>query len=151
MNGVDPGGVRTWSRASTIRSVIAATVDEERLEYLASWPPDVFALVDRVLDASESYRFVVSPPPGIEVASSVGVAAAAARQWWERIDGQPGAWPESVAGPWSVVRNALDVEIEALSTGDAWPVTQALLSLYAIADEACAGLGSSAAVAAGPG
>ena len=37
-----------------------------------TWPPDVFALVDRVLDASEAYRFVVSPPPGIELAGTGG-------------------------------------------------------------------------------
>ncbi len=151
MSGAGREGVPRWAGPPTIRSVSAAMVDQERFEELPSWPPDVFALVDRVLDASESYRFVVSPPRGVEIAPSVGVAAAAARQWWELLDGQPGALPEPIAGPWGIVRDAFDVEIESLSAGEAWPVTQALLSLYAIADEACAGLGSSAAVAAGPG
>jgi hypothetical protein len=138
-------------RASTIRSVLAAMTDGVLFEQVPTWPPDVFALVDRVLDATETYRFVVSPPPGVELEPSVEVAGSMAKQWWEVLDGPARALPEAIAGPWRIVRDALDIEVEALAAGDAWPVIQALLLLYAIADESCAGLGSSAAVAAGPG
>ena len=95
-SGDTSGVVRRSSGSSTMRSLLAGIVDEERFEQLLLWPPDVFALVDLVLDASESYRFVVSPPPDVEVNGVAGVASTAAKQWWEWLDGQSGELPKSI-------------------------------------------------------
>jgi len=151
MSRTGANAIRRSAGPSTMRSLMASIVDTEHLEQLLSWPPDVFALVDQVLDASESYRFVVSPPEGAEASGVVGFASTAAKQWWEWLDGLRDELPQLIVDSWRIVCDALGVEIAALSTGEVWPVTQALLSLYAIADEACAGLGSSSTVAPGPG
>lgn len=121
------------------------------LDDLLTWPPDVFALVDRALEASEAYRFVVSPPPGREFTGLGGCAATAASEWWEWLDATRSQPPESVTRWWKVVRDAAEIGIDALARGDEWPVIEALLTLHAIADEACAGLGTASAVRPGAG
>jgi hypothetical protein len=135
----------------TIASVWAAIVEPERLEDVLTWPPDVFALVDRALDASEAYRFVVSPPPGRELTPIADTARAVATQWWEWLDGTRAGPPEAVVGWWKLVREASTVTIDALSVGAEWHVTDALLALHSAADEACAGLGVATAARPGPG
>jgi hypothetical protein len=118
-----------------------------------AWPPDVFALVDRVLEASEAYRFVVSPPPGVDVAAtgSGATTSAVAVEWWEWLDGRWGLPPADVVAWWGTVNGALGVGIDVLSAGKEWQVTDALLALHAVADEACAGLGDATAAPPGPG
>lgn len=135
----------------TIASLWAAIVEPDRLEDLLTWPPDVFALVDRVLDASEAYRFVVSPPQMLELTPIADTAREVATLWWEWLDGTRAGPPELLVSWWKLVRDAETATIDALSVGDEWPVTNALLALHATADEACAGLGVATAVAPGPG
>ena len=144
------GGVR--ARATTIGSLWDALIDAECLDDVLQWPPDLFALVDRVLEASEAYRFVVSPPDGVERKAIAGTAArGVATSWWQWLDGTGGEVPEPVGCCWAVLRAATDVGIDELSAGREWHVIEALLELHAIADEACAGLGAATAVAPGPG
>ena len=149
---------RTFARGGrtgglTIASLWAGLVELDEIDEALVWPPDVFALVHRILDASEAYRFVVSPPAGVDLrgTDARGFPAAVAIEWWEWLDGIRSEAPESLTGWWKVVRDAVDVGIAALSAGEEWSVTEGLLALHAIADEACAGLGSALAVTPGPG
>jgi hypothetical protein len=142
---------RVLRRRVTLSSLWSSFADVDHLTDALIWPPDLFALVNRALEASEAYRLVVSPPADIGFAG-VGVhARAAAREWWASLDEGLGSCPESVTSWWNIVSEAADVGIEDLAEGDEWPITVALLELHAIADEACAGLGSAMAVEPGPG
>lgn len=126
-------------------------LDLDDLDGVLAWPPDLFALVERPLEASEAYRFVVSPPLGVTVTGPGVPAATAAEEWLAWLDGHRSSPPAAVTETWKVVRDAVDVCVEDLSTGREWHVIEALITLHAIADEACAGLGSATAVAPGPG
>src|SRR5262245_50101264 len=146
------GASRQLPSAPTLRSLWAGLVDMDDVDRVLSWPPDVFALVDRVLDASEGYRFVTSPPQGLtSPVRGVSTASRVAKEWWAALDRGQDTAPDVLIELWSSVRNSLDVPIEALSRGDRWNLLQDLITLYAVADEACAGLGSAAAVEPGPG
>src|SRR5262249_60472186 len=50
-------------------------------------------------------------------------------------------FPGLVAEEWAVVCDRSATSLDELATGRAWRVCQALISLHAIADEACAGTG----------
>ena len=134
----------------TIGSLWLSLVDLDGIATVIEWPPDVFALVDEVLDASEAYRFVVSPQPGSNLAG-IRHPDVAAAEWWEWLEGTRDAPPEPLSQCWKTVLASLDLPVDALSDGAEWPVTEALLSLHAVADEACAGLGSPTAARPGPG
>jgi len=144
---------RGSARAGTLSSLWAPLADLRGDDEILAWPPDVFALCDRALEASEAYRFVVSPPTGAELTGAGGGAAAArlAAEWWQWLDGTRCAPPESIRRWWKVVRCADGTEIEELASGGEWDVIEALLGLHAVADEACAGLGSATGAAPGPG
>jgi hypothetical protein len=120
---------------------------------ILAWPPDVFALCDRALEASEAYRFVVSPPPGVQLSEAGGGAEAVrlAAHWWEWLDGTGTAAPEPILAWWKTVRNAGRLGIEQVASGGEWEVIEALLALHTVADEACAGLGSATGAPPGPG
>lgn len=135
----------------TLASLWSSFADVGRLDDALAWPPDLFALVNRALEASDAYRLVVSPPADIGF-DGVGVhAREAAREWWQSLDAGLGSYPESVTSWWTIVCQAMSVGLDELSEGGEWPITLALLELHAIADEACAGLGSAMAVPPGPG
>lgn len=108
---------------------------------LVSWPPDVFALTNLVLDHTEGYRFVVAPPAGRtwpslpEWDAQVRDAAAA----WREADGQP---PPLVARLWGTLTRNREVHLAQIRSGEAWDVAAALLTVHAIADEACANVAS---------
>lgn len=120
------------------------------LEPLLDWPPDVFAVTNRILEASEAYRFVVSPPPGVDFGGGETASDLAVR-WWEWLDGDRPAVPPAIEDAWKLIVDASEVTIDELSEGRPWPVCRALLTMHAVADEACAGLGTATAVAAGVG
>ena len=127
--------------ASTWQAVAGSPIGDELLE----WPPDVFALTDVILERAEAYRFVLSPPdgvlwpPGGDATWSHAVGRAA-RQWSAWAEDQQGAVPELVAQNWRVIRERAGIPLEQLADGRDWRVCEALLTLHAIADEACAGL-----------
>ncbi len=112
---------------------------------LLRWPADMFAFTDVLLDQSEAYRFAVSPPPGREW-PPLGPTAwqeaveTAARQWSDwAIEGASNP-PDLVGREWDVIRSSLDTPLDEIASGRAWRLCEALLTLHAVADEACAGL-----------
>jgi hypothetical protein len=104
---------------------------------LLMWPPDVFCLCNLVLDHTECYRFVVAPPPGRSWPPTDewnDDVCAAAREW---AAGRP---PAFVRRHWDALANARSVPLAAIRAGDAWAACEALLTLHAVADQACAGM-----------
>ena len=100
-----------------------------------------FAVANLVLDQTEGYRFVVAPPAG--------------RRWppfkrWEAEVQEAGsAWNQSptlppplVRNSWETVTRSRDVPLADVRSGAAWELNAALLTLHAVADEACANVAS---------
>jgi len=112
---------------------------------LLEWPPDVFALTDVLLERADAFRFVLSPPPDAvwppdrfaDWGEAVGQAAHEWSCWAEDRDGPV---PGLVAEEWDVIGAACELSLVELADGGNWRVCDALLTLHAIADEACAGL-----------
>jgi hypothetical protein len=50
--------------ARTISSYFEAFGPRPERDELLSWPPDVFAVANLILDHTEGYRFVVAPSAG---------------------------------------------------------------------------------------
>jgi hypothetical protein len=142
----------TSIRDLSIGTLWGALVDPEGLESALAWPPDVLVLVDRVLEMSEAYRFLVSPPPGLDFVDEQAIANAGhvAREWLRWLDGD-GSQPTSLSGLWDLICQGQEVTLQKLSDGSRWDMIEALLVVHAIADEACAGLGTASAAAPGPG
>jgi hypothetical protein len=110
-------------------------------EQLVDWPPDVFALANLVLDHTEAYRFVVAPPPGA-VWPPFGdwneQTSTAADGWRHAADPVRGELPTLINRSWDVLTRGRDTPLARIRSGEAWELTAALLTLHAIADEACA-------------
>ncbi len=130
----EPTLASTWYAAS------GSSITDELLD----WPPDVFALANVILARSEVFRFAISPieewpPEGypdwgrMVVEGGLGWGA-----WVEHRRGSP---PELVAQEWAALEERSDLPLEDLAEGLDWRVCVALLTLHAMADEACAGLG----------
>jgi hypothetical protein len=127
--------------ASTWQALAGSPIGDELLE----WPPDVFALTDVILERAEAYRFVLSPPDGVPWPSGGDASwdeavGRAARRWSAWAEERDGAVPELVAENWGVFRAREGMPLEELAAGGDWRVCEALLTLHAIADEACAGM-----------
>ena len=134
--GEEPTPASTWG------AVAARPITDELLE----WPPDLFALTDVILERSEAYRFLLSPPAGVNwppgrLPRWSDAVEDTARQWSVWIEDQRGALPELLAEEWSIFLERAGVPLEHLAEGRDWRMCEALLTLHAIADEACAGLG----------
>jgi hypothetical protein len=113
---------------------------------LLEWAPDLFAFTDVVIDRSEAYRFVVSPPEGTiwpppDMPDWYPAVADASAGWRAWAEGDGTELPGLVAEEWAVVCERSATSLEELATGRAWRICQALITLHAIADEACAGTG----------
>ena len=113
---------------------------------LLDWPPDLFALTSLLLQRSGAFRFALSPPPGRQwpPGSRSGWSAtveAAGRAWSGVVDASGEPVPPLLVSLMEVVVAAATTPLEDLSTGADWDLCAALLTLHAIADEACAGLG----------
>ncbi|RPI20593.1 MAG: hypothetical protein EHM57_07760, partial [Actinobacteria bacterium] len=127
--------------ASYFRSFAADTSWDE----LCRWPPDVFALANVVLDQTEAYRFAVAPPAGRRWPPWSGWnehVAAAANEWRETARVPEQEPPACVHRHWDVVVRHLDTPLRSIRLGRAMDVADALLTLHAMADEACRGLTS---------
>ena len=112
---------------------------------LVRWPPDMFAFTEVILDRAEAYRFAVSPPTGRRwpPASTPPwreAVTAAARTWSDVAEESRGDPPDLVLEQCRVVCDALDTPIDELASGQAWRICEALLTLHAVSDEACAGV-----------
>jgi hypothetical protein len=118
------------------------TIGDELLE----WPPDVFALTDMILTRSEAHRFALSPPAGLswppdDISDWAGAVADAGRRWSAWVEDKDGAIPDLIATEWDVLRESAHLPLEHLTDASDWRACVALLTLHAIADEACAGAG----------
>src|SRR5262249_39326623 len=128
--------------ASAWLAMAGSPISDDVLE----WPPDLFALTDVILKRSEAYRFVLSPVAGVEwpprrFPSWSDAVEETARQWSVWGEDRLGPVPDLLAQEWSAVRERAGMPLERLAEGDDWRMCEALLTLHAIADEACAGLG----------
>jgi hypothetical protein len=130
------------------------------------WPPDVAAVTAPILMRSGAYRVVVSPPRGATWPPSHGPFASGD---WSRTVQQTGAtwarWTQTPAGttPRPRLPALLATLIKRVQAGHAvavaelgtlaqWELTCDLISMLAMADEACAGIQvpGSGTAAAGP-
>jgi hypothetical protein len=138
---------RSGDGARTVSSYFAAFAPAPDWDELVWWPPDVFALANLVLDHTEGYRFVVAPPSGRRWPPLPDWSAevrAAAGGWREAAGGGSGVEvPSLVRSCWSTVSRRRDVPLAEVRSGDAWELTAALLTLHALADEACADVAAS--------
>ncbi|HET8921999.1 MAG TPA: hypothetical protein VFN26_03270 [Candidatus Acidoferrum sp.] len=128
--------------ASTWHALAGTTLIDELLE----WPADLFALTNVILKRTEVYRFVLSPPAGVEwppsrFSSWSDAVEDAAREWSAWIEDRKSPFPAVLAEEWSAFRQRVGLPLEHLAEGRDWRMCEALLTLHAIADEACAGLG----------
>ena len=112
-------------------------------EQLLDWPPDAFALLNVVLARADAFRFALSRHdwPPRRFADWGQEVEEAGRGWSAWAEERAGPLPELVAAKWSVVRALLEQPLEQLALGRDERGCEALLTLHAIADEACAGLG----------
>lgn len=114
---------------------------------LLEWPPDAFAFANLMLDHSEAYRFAVAPPSGgrwpptADWNAEVGEAAIG---WRDRTARGEGPIPAAVARAWDVLVDHLGVPLGEIRRGNYRQVWEALLTIHAIADEACRSLASAA-------
>jgi len=121
-------------------SIAGCPISDELLE----WPPDMFALTNVILKRSEAFRYALGPAAGWpparfgdwpQTVEQVG------RLWSGWVDNRHGTIPDVVLEEWSIFKERADVPLEDLATGSERRLCEALLTLHAIADEACAGLG----------
>jgi hypothetical protein len=132
-------GVSEPTPASTWYAATGAVITDRMLE----WPPDVFALTNVVLARAEAFRDALSfdewPPRRFtDWAQAVEEAR---RRWSAWAEDRAGALPDLVVDEWRVFRRGVEVPIEELALGREHRLCEALLTLHAVADEACAGLG----------
>ncbi|WKZ83256.1 MAG: hypothetical protein QY307_03180 [Acidimicrobiia bacterium] len=133
-------------RASpTIDSYVGAFTTSPAWDEICAWPPDVFAVTNLVLDHTEAYRLAVSPPAGSRWPPESGwhEMVRVAAEEWRRAVSEGGTVPEPVAREWEVVTRHRGLSLESLRRGGAERVAVALITLHAMADEACSGLSGS--------
>ena len=140
----------------TPASVWGAVAGTEIDDALLEWPPDLFALSDLVLQRSEAHRFALSPPSGESwppdrFGDWASAVADAGRRWSTWVEDHDEPIPELLAEEWEVFRAAAEMPLTCLSEAQDWRVCEAILSLHAIADEACAALGVSLTACEGYG
>lgn len=136
----------------TISQYFAAFGPTPSWDDLCSWPPDVFALANLVLDHTEAYRFAVAPPPGQRWPPVPGwneLVTAAAREWRHAVVASAPP-PLAVLDAWNVVCCRRDLPMERLRHGEDPTLCHALLTLHAVADETCSGLARAPALASLP-
>jgi hypothetical protein len=128
--------------ASLWQALTGTTIGHKVLD----WPPDLLAMTEVILQRSEAYRFAVSPPGGSTWPPAgfpdwPDAVTAAGRRWSAWAEDGNGTIPQLLAQEWRVLREAAGIPLSHLSEARNWRLCQALLTLHAIADEACAGLG----------
>src|SRR5262245_30177290 len=131
-------GVSEQTPASTWYAASGAMISDALLE----WPPDVFALTNVVLARAEAFRYALreSWPPR-RFTDWAKAVEEARRRWSTWAEDRTGPLPDLVSDEWRVLCDGAEVPIEELALGRQRRVCEALLTLHAIADEACAGLG----------
>ena len=127
--------------ASAWHAIAGAPITDELLE----WPPDLFALANTILAQTEAFRFCLSPvrewPPS-RYPDWAREVEEAGREWGTWVEDRRRAIPRPLAEEWSAFCERADAPLDdGLTEGRDWRMCEALLTLHAIADEACAGLG----------
>ncbi len=138
--------------ASLWQAIAGGPIDDDLLE----WPPDLFAFTDILLERSEAHRFAWSPPHGFvwppeELASWADAVAEAGQLWSAWAEDRSGNPPALLVREWQALHGCLDEPLARLSSAENWRMCEALLTLHAIADEACAGLGVALTSSSGSG
>jgi len=128
----------------TLASEWHATSGGAIADDLLDWPPDLFALANVILASSEAFRFALSPieewPPE-DLPDWGRMVVRGGLDWAEWAEHRRGPPPELVGREWAVLKERAEMPLEHLASGLDWRVCVALLTLHAMADEACAGLG----------
>lgn len=142
--------VETLTVASVWSDLSGRPMGDDQLE----WVPDMFAFTETLLQRSQAYRFAVSPPAGrhwppLDLPSWTDTVTSAAERWCAWVVDRGAAFPPLVADEWRAVREGAATTLEELGSGVAWRLCEALLTLHAVADEACAGMGAMVATAPG--
>jgi hypothetical protein len=106
----------------------------------------VFGVTHGILERSEAFRFALSPGTGFtwpprRFLDWSGSVAEAGQQWSSWAETPHEGAPKLVTGEWQALREAVETPLEDLAEGRAPRACEALLTLHAMADEACAGLG----------
>ena len=142
--GIAPAAGSRPEHARTVASYFGAFAPVPAWDELVRWPPDAFALANLVLDHSEGYRFAVAPPAGRHWPPFAGWADAvyAAGRAWAEAAAEAAEPPALVREAWGAVSRRRDVPLDAIRSGEAWDVAAALLTMHALADEACARVAS---------
>jgi hypothetical protein len=91
--------------ASTWRALAGKALTDELLE----WPADVFALTNVILNHTEAYRFVLSPPGSVEWPPSrfdswSDTVESVGRQWSVWLEDRKSGFPGLLAEEWRVFR-----------------------------------------------
>ena len=128
--------------ASTWEAMAGGPITDE----LLAWPPDLFALTEMILERSQAYRFVFSPPAGKEwpprrPPSWAEAVEEAGRDWSVWVQDRQAAAPGLLSEEWLAFCERAETPLEHLAEAGDWRLCEAVLTLHAIADEACAGLG----------
>ncbi|MGY4769740.1 hypothetical protein ACXC9Q_22705 [Kribbella sp. CWNU-51] len=152
ISGRSDAGGEELTLASAWQAISGGGFTDELLE----WPPDVFALTNVLLDRTEAFRFALAPPAGAQWPPAGAddwsdAVVDAGREWSAWVEDPRGSLPSMVAEEWAIALKHADLPLADLAAGHDWRACQALLSLHAMADEACAGLGSATERAEGPG
>jgi hypothetical protein len=140
----------------TLGDMIREAAGELSAPDLLAWPPDVFAVTSWVLEHSEAYRLVVSPPVGESWPPDCGEnwseeVADVATQWSAHASDIGQELPARVARLWEILVEHSTLALDDVVRGRPWSVSVALLTLHGLADQACAGIGSATDVGFGPG
>jgi hypothetical protein len=120
------------------------------------WPPDVFAFTEVILERTQVYRLLFPPPRAVEwPPSRLGdwseAVEDAGQQWSVWAEDPHGPAPDLVAEEWAVMCERADTTLDDVAEGRDWRLCEAILTLHAVADEACAGLGVALDSAGGQG
>jgi hypothetical protein len=103
-----------------------------------TWPADVFAVANLLLDHSEAYRYAVSPPAGQRWPPAPGWAAgvsAAAHYWRDALSRGAEVLPPELRCSWDVIVQHAHLPLAGLRRGAQPELCEALLTLHAVADE----------------
>ncbi|SRR6266481_871621 len=91
--------------ASIWQALAGIPITDELLE----WPADLFALTNVILERSEAFRFVLSPPCGVEwppprFPSWSDAVEETGRQWSIWVEDRKSAFPDLLTEEWSAFR-----------------------------------------------
>ena len=126
---VKPDGPDEPTPASIWHALAGSPITDEFLD----WPADLFALTHVILERSEAYRFVLSPPQGKKwppnrFSEWPDMVEEAARQWSIWIENGKTAFPSLLANEWGVFRDRAGMPLDDLAEGRDWQMSVASLA-----------------------